>query len=243
VENGKNKNMRQVKDDPIYQQGVLKVTKFKILAAVAAIAIICGVLATDSYGQYPNTQQQQQSQSVHSPVALLDVGKIFKENARFNSLKENLKLEMQRADAELKAKRNSILERAKELKEFGIGTPDYKRLEAQLASEQANLQVEVQLKKKELMMQEAKIYHEVYTEIHQEVEAIAQHYGFVAVLQFSGDKASDDNPEAIMREISKPIVWHNQALDITPHVQQRLNQRSAATANSNSRQGIPQPQR
>ncbi len=216
-------------------------TKFKILAAVAAIVLTSGVLATDSYGQY---QQQPgaapAAQPVRSSVALLDVGYVFKQNAHFDALKENLKLEMQRADATLKAKRDSIIQRAKALKELRIGTPDYKALESQVAKLQGELQVEVQLMKKELMMKEAKIYHEVYTEIYQEVEAIAQAYGFTAVIQFSGDRATPENPEAIMREISKPIVWHNASLDITPEVLKRLSQRSA---NSNSRQGIPQPRR
>ena len=209
-------------------------TKFKILAAVAAIVLSVGCMAADSYGQ-----NQGQSAGVRSQVALLDVGYVFKQNERFKMLKENLKLEMQRADASLKARRDSIVERAKALKELRIGTPDYKQLEAEVAKLQADLQVEVQIMKKELMTKEAKIYHEVYTEIYQEVEAIAQAYGFVAVFQFNGDRPNSESPEEIMREISKPIVWHNSALDITPEVLKRLNMRSAGTANSNSRPGIP----
>lgn len=215
-------------------------TKFKILAAVAAIVLTSGVLATDSYGQYQQPSAAPAAQPVRSSVALLDVGYVFKQNAHFDALKENLKLEMQRADATLKAKRDSIIKRAQGLKELRIGTPDYKTLESQLAKLQGELQVEVQLMKKELMIKEAKIYYEVYTEIHQEVEAIAQAYGFTAVIQFSGDQPNPESPEVIMREISKPIVWHNPSLDITPEVLKRLSQRSA---NSNSRQGIPQPRR
>ena len=216
-------------------------TKFKILAATAAIVLIGGLLATDSFCQYAAPAVQ----PVRSSVALLDVGYVFKQNAHFNALKENLKLEMQRADASLKAERDAIIQRAKALRgdELRVGTPDYKALEAEVAEKQAGLQVKVQLMKKELMLKEAKIYHEVYTEIFQEVEAIAQTYGFTAVFQFSGDQADPENPEAIMREISKPIVWHNASLDITPEVLKRLSQRSAGTANSQSRPGIPQPPR
>ncbi len=207
-------------------------TKSKILAAAAAMVLIVGVLATNSYAQ-----------QARSSVALLDVGYVFKQNAHFNALKENLKLELQRADAQMKAKRDSIIQRAKALKELKIGTPDYKALEIEVAKLQADLQIEVQMMKKELMMKEAKIYHEVYTEICQEVEAIAQAYGFAAVIQFNGDQASPESPEAIMRQISKPIVWHNASLDITPEVLKRLSARSGGTATSNSRAGIPAPPR
>ncbi len=218
-------------------------TKFKILAAVAAIVLIGCVLATDSYGQYQPPVAAPAAQPVRSSVALLDVGYVFKQNAHFSALKENLKDELQRADAALKMKRDSIIQKAKVLKELNIGTPDYKYLEAQVANLQADLQVEVQLMKKELMMKEAKIYHEVYTEIYQEVEAIAQAYGFMVVIQFNGDPANPESPEVIMREISKPIVWHNASLDITPEVLKRLSRRSAGTATSNSRTGIPRPPR
>ncbi|MBN2293237.1 MAG: OmpH family outer membrane protein [Pirellulales bacterium] len=219
-------------------------TKFKILAAVAAIVLAVGALATDSYAQQNYTGAAAQSQQVHSSVALLDVGYVFKQDSHFNSLKESLKLELQRADAQMKAERDRIIERAKGLKELKIGTPDYKALEAEVAKMQGDLQVKVQLMKKELMTKEAKIYHEVYTEIYQEVEAIAQAYGFVAVIQFNGDRAEPENPEAIMREISKPIVWHNASLDITPEVLKRLSARRGGMANSNSRQGLPaQPPR
>ena len=218
-------------------------TKFKILAAVAAIVIAVGVSGTDSYAQQNYTGAAAQSQQVRSSVALLDVGYVFKQNAHFNALKENLKLELQRADAQMKTKSDSIRQGTKELKELKIGTPDYKALESQLAKRHADLQVEVQLMKKELMMKEAKIYHEVYTEIYQEVEAIAQAYGFAAVIQFNGDRAAPESPEAIMREISKPIVWHNVSFDITPEVLKRLSARSGGTANSNSRQGLPTPPR
>ncbi len=216
-------------------------TKFKILAAVAAIALTSGVLATESYGQY--TAATPPAQQVRSSVALLDVGYVFKPNAHFKALKENLKLELQRADAALKLKRDSIIQRAKALKELNIGTPDYKHLEAEVAKRQADLQVDGQLRKKELMLKEAKIYHEVYTEIYQEVEAIANSYGFLVVIQFNGDPANPESPEQIMRLISKPIIWHNTSLDITPQVLQRLSRRSAGTASSNTRPGIPQPPR
>jgi Skp family chaperone for outer membrane proteins len=219
------------------QQGVLKVTNFKTLAAVAAIVLAVGCMAADSYGQNPGPSAQ--PPAVRSQVALLDVGYVFKQNAHFQTLKKNLKIEMEGADASLKARRDAIIERAKALGELRVGTPDYKQLESEVAKRQADLQVDVQIMKKDLMLKEANIYHVVYTEIYQEVEAIAQAYGFVVVMQFNGDKANSGSPESIMREISKPVVWHNAALDITPEVLKRLSMRSAGTANSNSRPGIP----
>jgi Skp family chaperone for outer membrane proteins len=229
--------LRQVREDQLNQQGVLKVTKFKILAVAAVIASAVCFAATASLAQQPGPAQP--SQGVSAQVALLDIGYVFKQNAHFQALKEGLKLEMQRADASLKAERDEIVERAKGLKEFSVGTPDYKSLEAEVAKHQAELQVKVQLTKKELMMKEAKIYHEIYNEIYQEVEAKAQTYGFVAVMQFDGERADTENPESIMREISKPMIWYNPGLDITPEVLKRLNMRSAGTANSTSRPGIP----
>ena len=42
------------------------------------------------------------------------------------------------------------------------------------------------------------------------------------VLKFNGDEANKDNPEEIMREMQKMVLYYNQAIDITPIILDRM---------------------
>ena len=42
------------------------------------------------------------------------------------------------------------------------------------------------------------------------------------MLKFNGDEANKDNPEEIMREMQKMVLYYNQAIDITPIILDRM---------------------
>jgi outer membrane protein len=128
------------------------------------------------------------------------------------------------------------------LQEFRKGTPDYKQMEEELAKRQADLQVQVQLRKNEFLQREAKIYHTVYMEIWQVTDDYAKQNGVDLVLRFNGDPVDVDRPDSVLTFINKPVVWYQKNMDITPAILGELN-RSAPTANRAGappmRQGVP----
>jgi Skp family chaperone for outer membrane proteins len=196
---------------------VLKVMKTQFLAAVAA-----SVLAVGLTGSTALAQQGAQPQTPGG-IALLDVSRVFKEHARFNAEMNGMKAEVQAAEAAMKSRADGLQQRVEELKELAPGSPAYKQLEEHLATERAKMQVNVQLQRKEFLQKEAKIYHMVYREVQQEVEYFANRYGISAVLRFSNDRANVEQPDEVLRDINKSVVWFAPHLDITNDILRALN--------------------
>ena len=96
-------------------------------------------------------------------IALLDVTRIFKSHARFKSMMEEMKADVQRAENAVKVERDSIGKAAEDLQAlYRKGTPEYKNAEEALANRQAKLAVDVNRQKNEFLQREAKIYNTVY---------------------------------------------------------------------------------
>ena len=139
---------------------------------------------------------------------------------------DDMKAYVQEVEAWVKSERDAIGAMAEKLKEYQSGSQDYKDLETEVAKRQSNLQVQMQLKRKELMLQEAKIYHNIYTEIQQEVESVAAARGFIIVLRYNGDEVDREDPENVLRDINKSVIWFNRGVDITDEVTARIAGRS-----------------
>jgi len=206
------------------------VTKTHFLAVLAAIVLSAGLTASPALGQGSAPQAS-------AGIALLDVSRVFKEHARFNSEMNSMKAEVQAAEASMKQKADELQQRVEQLKELAPGSPDYKQLEEYVANERARMQVDVQLQRKEFLQKEAKIYHMVYREVQQEVEYFANRYGISAVLRFSNEQANVEQPDEVLRDINKSVVWFAPHLDITNDILRALNKGAVAPAGNS--QGEP----
>ena len=175
-------------------------------------------------------------------IGLLDVSYVFKNHVRFKGRMEEMKGDVERAEAQVKRDRDAINKLAERLQEFRKGTPDYKQLEEELAKRQADLSVAVQLHKNEFLQREAKIYHDVYQEIWQATDYYSNKNGIDMVLRFNGDLPDVDKPETILAWINKPVVYYQKQLDITPAILQELNRtavNSGPARAAPARPGVP----
>lgn len=162
-------------------------------------------------------------------IAVIDINAIFKEHGRFKSTMENLKKEIQLAEEALKKERNYIQSRIDAAAQFKPGTPNFKQAEEEIADLQAKFNVKAQLKKKNFMERESKIYFNVYTEVTKEVQEIAARYNIKLVLRYNSEPPSDEGRDNILRTLNQPIVYQN-GLDITRHVIDSLNNRGGLGA-------------
>ena len=138
----------------------------------------------------------------------------------------DMKADVGRAETQVKAEREALRKLVERLKEFRKGTPDYKALAEEITKRQADISVKIRLQKEEFLQREAKIYYNVYQEILQEVDYYAAANGVTLVLRFNGDPADITEPETIIRDINKQVIWYTKNRDITPVVLDRLNQRA-----------------
>jgi Skp family chaperone for outer membrane proteins len=161
---------------------------------------------------------------------VIDVGYIFKNHARFKAAMDKMKDEVMAAENGLKAERDRINGLMEQLKGFNVGTPEFKKLEAEVAKAQGDFNVTAQLQKKDFMDREAKVYLQVYNEIEQAVSQFARQHGIAVVHRFDGDPVDSSDRNRILGNITKPIVFYDPQVDITPDVLKILNGAAVAGA-------------
>ena len=158
---------------------------------------------------------------------------------RFKAAMDKMKDEVMAAENALKADRDRINGLMEQLKGFNVGTPEYKKLEAEIAKGQGDFNVNAQLQKKDFMEREAKVYLQVYTEVEKAVAQFAREHAIAVVFRFDGDPVDGGDRNQILRGITKPIVFYEAGNDITPDVLKMLN--GTAVADQTGRPGAMPP--
>lgn len=208
----------------------------------------CAVLATFGFALLSSSAVQ--AQSPRGGVAIIDLSYIFKNHKRFDAMKDQLRTTVEAEEEKLKAERENIGKLAEQLKGFQPGTDNYKQLEEQLATRSAKLQADVNLRKKQFLEEEARMYFNVYREILAETKYFAQQQGYSLVLRFNGEEIdpSQVNPQEVLRGLNRAVVYSHPNIDITPHILRSLNQRAEGTPGTAgpggqaTRPGVPFPQ-
>jgi Skp family chaperone for outer membrane proteins len=196
-----------------------------------AVAAAFGQTAIHAQAQPPATAPAApRAAGPAAHVAVIDVGYIFKNHARFKQAMDKMKDEVMQAENALKAERDRINGLMEQLKGFNVGTPEYKKLEAEVAKAQGDFSVNAQLQKKDFMDREAKVYLQVYNEIERAVSQFARDNGIAVVHRFDGDPVDSADRNRILGSITKPIVYYDPQIDVTPDVLKMLNGAAVAGA-------------
>jgi outer membrane protein len=190
-----------------------------LATAVATLVAIAAVGSTASAQQVPA-----------GSVAIIDLSYIFKNHARFKAMTEDMRASVTAAEEELKRRKAEIDALSKRLQELGNDfrkdSPEYKQLDADITKKKIDLNAAIALQKKDFLEKEAKIYYSVYTEISDEVQYFADRNRISLVLRFNGDPASDSDPQEILKQLNKSVVYYNKSIDITPMVLDSINARN-----------------
>ena len=203
------------------------------VVCVAVLAVVEGSAFAQVAGQLPAAQVPAAQSHAAGPannVAVIDVGYIFKNHTRFKGAMDKMKDEVMAAENGLKAERDRINGLMEQIKGFNVGTPEYKKLEAEVAKAQGDFNVNAQLQKKDFMEREAKVYLQVYSEIEKAVEQFAREHRIAVVHRFDGEPVDNSDRNQILRGITKPIVYLEPGFDITPDVLKMLNGPAVAGA-------------
>jgi Skp family chaperone for outer membrane proteins len=198
-----------------------------VLAMLAASALSLSLLEGYTSAQQPVRPPVHPGAS--GTIALLDISYIFDKLPRFKQMLEEMKADVDRAEQEVKVERDAIKKLMDRLEGFK-GTPDYKAMEEEVAKRQGDLAVRINLQKKDFMLREAKIYHNVYKEVQQETEYYCAQNGIDVVLRFNGDPVDVDKPDSVLAFINRPVVTYARDRDITKPILDRLIARGAMPA-------------
>ena len=175
-------------------------------------------------------------------VAIIDMTYIFEKHPGFQARRDQLRGLVEQAENDVKGRQEELKKLVDRLNEYNPGTPEYKQLEEEITKRDADLKVKVQLSKKEFLLQEAKMYYTVYQEIADETRMYAERAGIQLVLRFNGDQIDTNNPQEVLKELNKAVVYSNPSIDITPIVLQQIERRQgqpAATTGARPVQQVP----
>ena len=158
-------------------------------------------------------------------VALLDVGYIFKNHPGFKQQMDAMKAEVQTFEAGLQQQQQQIEAANKQIASFKPGSPEYKQLEERTTKQLADLKVQMQLKRKEIMENEAKIYMATYQQVAATVAAFAHAKNIDLVLRYDRDSDPSSqtvDPRETLKIINRPVIFEKK-LDISDSILRQLS--------------------
>lgn len=190
-------------------------------------AVVAATVAFTPFAARAQAPAANPAMATQAGVAVIDINYIFENNAEFKSRMEALKAKVDGAEGDLKGRMEQIEKQAEQLSSYDVDSAQYQTLEVQLTQQQAQLAAEANLKRKNFMEEEAKVYYEVYKKIEAAVGLYCKSKQVNLVLRFSREKGEQNNRNAMLADINKPVVYHN-SLDITDVILNYLNKNSGA---------------
>jgi Skp family chaperone for outer membrane proteins len=162
-------------------------------------------------------------------IGVIDINHIFKNHERFKQMIEDMKKDVEAFEAQLNQRGKELQKMREQLDEHRPGSETYKRIEEQMAGFQARVQADTQLKRKEFLEREAKVYYDVYEEIVNEVTLFSQQNRLDLVVRFNSETIDPQNRKSVLEGVNRAVVFHNR-LNITYPILDRLNRGTAPQA-------------
>lgn len=164
-------------------------------------------------------------------VAILDVAKVFKENASFDAKVNAIKAEADQLKLQITAEQDRIKAEVMKLRGMEAG-PKRNQMEADLEQQHTRLRTTTRQSESELLNREARVYFDTYREMQEVVEAAAKEYGLSLVLRFDSESIDPNNRNEVIQGVNRAVVFHRQ-LDLTSLISKQLNARTAAVPTNN----------
>ncbi len=197
--------------------------KTSLISAALVALLAAGAVATLAFAQGggpgPNGQN----------IAVIDVGLIFEKHVRFKAQMDQLKAEIEATEKQWKKEATDINAMGEQLKQSKPDSPDYHRMEAELAKRTGDFNVNKALRNKELMERQSKIYLNTYREVEDSVSRFCHQYNVSLVIRYNSKAIDGSDPQEILRGIQRPIVYVDKRYDITGDITTDVNRSASAT--------------
>ncbi|MEC7567181.1 MAG: OmpH family outer membrane protein [Planctomycetota bacterium] len=174
-------------------------------------------------------------------VAVVDIAVVMENNAKFKSLLDGIQGEISAFDKTLDTARKQVTGMVEELRGYNPGTAKYSELEEQIAKIQSDVQVQMQIKRKNVLQKEAKVFHECYTEVTKTIGTFCDRNGIQLVLNFDSKAIDPQSRESVLKGVNRDIVYQR-SLNITKYIIDAVNKENGlATPTNVSNTGNPAP--
>ena len=203
----------------------------KVIVSASVIALLAGVLALtgDAWSQQGKEGASGAAAATNIPhkVGLIDMAFVFKNYKKFESLREDLKVEIASSEEQAKEMQKEIVEYQQKLKELKEGGAEYTKLEQQAVKKAADFENFRRQMSREFLKKESQIYLQVYNEVSKMVERYATHFNYTLIIRFNREDLDTENPQALLQGMNRQVVYYRQNEDITTPVLESLNKKFA----------------
>jgi len=175
-------------------------------------------------------------------IAVLDVNTVFENNLRFKQAMDDIKSDIKNYEAEVVDRRKQLDKKRELAGTFNSDSQQFRDLEKQYAKMTADLQIDMQLRKKEFMEREAKIYYQAYSELERFVGEFSAQRRIGLVIRFHGGDINAKIRASVLAGVNRPVVFFEPTLDITQPILGMVNHGVAPPKVGNQNQ-VPQRRR
>ncbi len=195
----------------------------KVIVSASAIALLAGVLSLtrDAWSQ----QEKGASPSIPHKVGLIDMAYVFKNYKKFETLREDLKVEIAASEEKAKLMQQDTQTLQAQLKTFTEGSTEYAKIEKQLVQKAADFEGFRRQMSREFLKKESQIYLQVYNEVSTMVTKYAEHFKYTLVMRFNREDLDTENPAQLLQGMNRQVVYYRADDDITEQILAELNKR------------------
>lgn len=162
-------------------------------------------------------------------VAVLDVVRVFNENADHSAEMERIRQAAESVKAEVERELEQIKADAQPLLKMEQGSVERNQLEGQLEQRQTALKTKARQQEMDLLTAEAKVYFATWTRMQQVIARIAQHNQISLVLRFDSASMDPENRADVIKGVNRSVIY-NDRLDMTDLVIAEMGPTVARTA-------------
>ncbi len=186
----------------------------------------------------------QQASQIPTRIGLIDLDYVLKNYTKFNRLAEELTAQAKQKEAEIQRMQQELRSLIKQQQAQKPDSPLFAQYQEQATKKRAELEATIANAQREFARRQASLYHTTYREVEAAVARYAQSIGLTMVIQTRRPgKVAPTDPQAVFREIARPVVYSHPALDITDEVLALLNRGSGTMAQPAGRSVLPAAQR
>jgi Skp family chaperone for outer membrane proteins len=163
-------------------------------------------------------------------VVVLDVARVFKDNATFNKKIEAIQARAKTLKTEVETRQQQLQASARDISEkFEATSPDRKTAEAELEQQMTSLRTYARQSEAELMSEEAKVYYETYQTMHRIVSSAAAANNIALVLRFDSSECDPTNRGDVIKMVNRAVIYQANS-DITNWVIGEMTNLETASA-------------
>jgi Skp family chaperone for outer membrane proteins len=200
--------------------------KFKLhLAALFLASMALPAVAADE-----DPPKEEQAPPAVRKIAIVDVNHLLKSHVRLKKQLADLAGEATLLQAKFESELKSLQKKAEGLKEMSAGSAEYNALESELVKLKAAMQADIELKRKEFVQREARLYYDAYQEIKGDIAKLAKGQHLAIVLNVNLDEINVDKPDEVARGITKQVVWFDESINLTPQMEKKYAAASPAAS-------------